>query len=90
MYKTVNGKWTNDDYSRSETVWLYPETLEVTEGYRGRNFSERLMRDFAKDIRAMADVTEKYADIPENPNSTDKEKAEAHKRYLETFAILDI
>lgn len=48
------------------------------------------MRDFAKDIRAMADVTEKYADILENPESTDKEKAEAHKRYLEALAILDI
>lgn len=49
MYKAVNGKWTNDDYSRSETVRLYPETLEVTEGYRGRNFSERL-RNLVKDF----------------------------------------
>lgn len=48
------------------------------------------MRDFAKDIRAMADVTEHYADILEDPESTDKEKAEAHKRYLEALAILDI
>lgn len=29
MYKTVNGEWTNNDYSRSKTVRLYPETLEV-------------------------------------------------------------
>lgn len=48
------------------------------------------MRGFAKDIRAMADVTEKYADVLENPNSTDREKEEAHKRYLEALAILDI
>lgn len=40
MYKRVNGKWTNDDYSKSKTVRLYPETLEVIEGYRGKNFSE--------------------------------------------------
>lgn len=51
MYKTVNGEWTNDDYSKSKTVRLYPETLEVIEGYRGRNFSEKLrnlVKDFAR------------------------------------------
>ena len=50
MYKTVNGEWTNDDYSKSKTVRLYPEILEVIEGYRGRNFSEKLwnlVKDFA-------------------------------------------
>lgn len=49
MYKNVNGKWTNDDYSKSKTVRLYPETLEVIEGYRGKNFSEKL-RNLVKDF----------------------------------------
>lgn len=35
LYKTVNGVYTNDDLSVSKTVRLYPETLEVIEGYRG-------------------------------------------------------
>lgn len=35
MYKHVNGVYTNDDLSVSKTVRLYPETLEVIEGYRG-------------------------------------------------------
>lgn len=48
------------------------------------------MREFARNIRKMADVTEHYADILEDPKSTDKEKAEAHKRYLEALVILDI
>lgn len=51
MYKQVNGKWTNDDYSKSKTVRLYPETLEVIENYRGTNFSDKLrnlIRDFVR------------------------------------------
>lgn len=51
MHKRVNGEWTNDDYSKSKTVRLYPETLEVIEGYRGKNFSEKLrnlVKDFAR------------------------------------------
>lgn len=35
MYKHVNGVYTNDDLSVSKTVRLYPETLEIIEGYRG-------------------------------------------------------
>lgn len=42
MYKHVNGVYTNDDLSVSKTVRLYPETLEVIEGYRGKNFTEKL------------------------------------------------
>lgn len=49
MYKQVNGEWTNQDYSKSKTVRLYPETLEVIENYRGRNFSEKL-RNLVKDF----------------------------------------
>lgn len=48
------------------------------------------MREFAEDIRKMADITERYADIPENPKSTDKEKAESHKKYWEALAVPDI
>lgn len=51
MYKWVNGVRTNDDYSKSKTVRLYPETLEVIEGYKGRSFSEKLrnlVKDFAR------------------------------------------
>lgn len=49
MYKHVNGEWTNDDMSVSKTVRLYPETLEVIEGYRGKNFTEKL-RNLVKDF----------------------------------------
>lgn len=41
----------NDDLSVSKTVRLYPETLEVIEGYRGKNFTEKLrnlVHDFAR------------------------------------------
>lgn len=51
MYKHVNGVYTNDDLSVSKTVRLYPETLEVIEGYRGKNFTEKLrnlVKDFAR------------------------------------------
>ena len=51
MYKHVNGVYTNDDLSVSKTVRLYPETLEVIEGYRGKNFTEKLrnlVHDFAR------------------------------------------
>ncbi len=49
MYKHVNGVYTNDDLSVSKTVRLYPETLEVIEGYRGKNFTEKL-RNLVKDF----------------------------------------
>lgn len=52
MYKHVNGVYTNDDLSVSKTVRLYPETLEIIEGYRGgKNFTEKLrnlVKDFAR------------------------------------------
>lgn len=51
LHKTVNGVYTNDDLSVSKTVRLYPETLEVIEGYRGKNFTEKLrnlVKDFAR------------------------------------------
>ena len=54
MYKHVNGVYTNDDLSVSKTVRLYPETLEVIEGYRGKNFTEKLrnlVHDFARQNR---------------------------------------
>ena len=49
MYKHVNGVYTNDDLSVSKTVRLYPETLEIIEGYRGKNFTEKL-RNLVKDF----------------------------------------
>ena len=49
MYKHVKGVYTNDDLSVSKTVRLYPETLEVIEGYRGKNFTEKL-RNLVKDF----------------------------------------
>ena len=51
MYKHVNGVYTNDDLSVSKTVRLYPETLEIIEGYRGKSFTEKLrnlVKDFAR------------------------------------------
>ena len=51
MYKHVNGVYTNDDLSVSKTVRLYPETLEIIEGYKGKNFTEKLrnlVKDFAR------------------------------------------
>lgn len=41
MYKHVNGVYTNDDLSVSKTVRLYPETLEIIEGYRGGRISRK-------------------------------------------------
>lgn len=65
-------------------------SANLREGEKVNHKKIQEMKDFAKDIREMADVTEHYTDILENPESTDKEKAEAHKRYLEALAILDI
>lgn len=51
MYKSVKGNWTNDDLSESKTVRLYPETLEIIESYRGKNFTDKLrnlVHDFAR------------------------------------------
>ena len=50
MYKHVNGVYTNDDLSVSKTVRLYPETLEIIEGYRGKSFTEKL-RNLVKDLQ---------------------------------------
>lgn len=40
------------------------------------------MRQMVKDLREMADLTEKYADVLENPDSTDREKKEAAENYM--------
>lgn len=82
-----------DTKNRWCSVWsCRRQQCEFTakEGEKVNHKKIQEMRGFAKDIRAMADVTEKYADVLENPNSTDREKEEAHKRYLEALAILDI
>lgn len=51
MYKYVNGVYTNDFCSKQKTARLDPETLEIIENYKGKNFSDKLrnlVRDYAR------------------------------------------
>lgn len=51
MYKYVNGMYTNDCCSKQKTARLDPETLEIIENYKGKNFSDKLrnlVRDYAR------------------------------------------
>lgn len=51
MYKYVNGVYTNDCCSKQKTARLDPETLEIIENYKGKNFSDKLrnlIRDYAR------------------------------------------
>lgn len=40
------------------------------------------MRQMVKDLREMADLTEKYADVLENQDSADREKKEAAENCM--------